>query len=469
MFRRICLIAVTTVMAGMCVSGCSSSDPATPAQPSAKIRLVHASPDAGPVDVYIGTTGNLWLEDLEYGQASVYLSSGVGNVTLVIMDAGADPELLPPYLTESVDLVSGASVTTMLAGLVKSGADEDKVRLFSLSDNFQNSPAANVRTVHAGSDAPSATVMVGDTAQILADNLARWAEVGRAGVPYEVGVALDIAVGAGGGITSFRVPALDAKSTYYFILTGLISGQGTQTTPFNLLIVGPGGMVPLEAFEARDFRLVHSVPTGEVVDAYLVQGLGDDFERTQIQAGMSYGDASAYGLADIRQVIIEVYDAGAVWDQEQHLFSQSVHIHDEAASTTVFVAGLPESEDPADEVRLISLADEFALPFPGQAAVRLVHACPNLDGLRVDFGDDGSDEATMERFADNDGAVLLAVNTSQTMVVRQGATIVDTFSTPQFAGDKRHYLVLTGIKDGTLGFTLLTLTQDGSLGFIGPN
>lgn len=248
MFRKIYYLAVTAVLAGWCVSGCSSSDPATPPQPSAKIRLVHASPDAGPVDVYVGTPANLWLEDLEYGQASVYLSSGVGNVALIVIGAGADPLLLPPYLTESVDLVSGDSITTLFGGLVKSGADEDKVRLFSFSDNFQNSPAANVRTVHAGSDAPNATVMVSDTSQILADNLARWAEVGRAGVPYEADVVRDVEVEAGGGITSFRVPELNAKSTYYFILTGLISGQGAQTTPFHLLIVGPGGLVPLETF-----------------------------------------------------------------------------------------------------------------------------------------------------------------------------------------------------------------------------
>ncbi len=470
MFKRVWLLAICAVLAGMVVSGCSDSDTTTPPQSTSKIRVVHASPDAQPIDVYIGTATTPWLENLEYGQASTYLTHNSGTVTLVIYEAGADPRLLPPYVTESIDLAAGASLTNVMAGLVKSGADEDKVRLITYDDFFQTTPAANARTVHAGSDAPTATVIIGDTAQTLADNLPRWDESGRGGVSYAAGVARDVAVMAGGGITSFRVPALDPEATYYFILTGLIASQAAQAAPFNLLVVGPGGVVDLEIFGPRDFRLVHSVPDIGPVDTYVVHGLGDGFERVQIKDNLAYGEATLYGQTEIRQVIIELYGVGADPSQTQPLFSQSVHILDEANTTTVFAAGLFTSQDDADHLRLFSLADDFPVPVAGMTVARLVHACPNLESLRVDFVDDGSDEATMDRFTGNgEGAISLAADTGLTMVVREGAGIVDTFTTPVLAADKKHYLVLTGIKNGAPGFALLTVTQDQSLGFTDPN
>ena len=470
MYKRVWILAVSAVLAGVVVSGCSSSDSTPPPESTSKIRVVNASPDAGPIDVYIGTSATPWLENLEYGQASTYLTHNTGTVALVIYDAGADPQLLPPYLTESFDLVAGASLTNVMAGLVQSGVDDDKVRLISYDDNFQNTPDASARTVHAGSDAPVVTVIIGATAQPLAIGLARWEEVGRGGVPYEAGVVLDIAVMAGGGITSFRVPALDPSASYYFILTGLISGQGAQTAPFNLLVVGPGGVVPLEAFGSRDFRMVHSVPDIGRVDTYAIQGLGDGFNRVLVKDNLPYGDATLYGQADIRQVIIEMYGVGADPDQDLPLYSQSVHIPDEASSTTVFAAGLSASQDGADKIRLFTLADEFPVPAVGMTVARLVHAGPNLDFLRVGFGDDGSDKATMDRFTGNvEGAIFLAADSGLTMVVREGAGIVDTFTTSNLAADKMHYLVLTGIKNGSPGFALLTVTQDQSLGFTDPD
>ena len=76
----------------------------------------------------------------------------------------------------------------------------------------------------------------------------------------------------------------------------------------------------------------------------------------------------------------------------------------------------------------------------------------------------------MDRFTGNvEGAIILAADTGLTMVVREVTTTVETFTTPNLAADKQHYLVLTGIKNGSPGFVLLTVTQDQSLGFTDPN
>ena len=470
MVKRVLVLAVAILVTGFVMAGCSSSDPAPPPAATAKFRVVHASPDIGPVDIYLDSSATPWIEDLAYGQTSTYLSRGTGTVTLVLHEAGDDPGAHPGFTSEPIDLAAGASLTILAGGLINSAADEDKFRLTTFSDNFQNSPTARSRVVHVGSDAPNVTVTVGATGQILAADLARWEESGRGGVVYEPDTIQDIVVQmAGNQVTSFRAPELEAQKDYYFILTGLIFDPGATKTAFDLLIVGPAGTVALEPIEPRSFRLVHASPDIGPVDYYVTFGLGDSFQRILMKDNVKYGDATLYGQVDIRQVSIELYPVGADPDLVQPEFSQTVYIHDEASSTTVFAAGLAGSLDTEDTLRLFSLADSFGVTIGGLLSARIVHACANLDSLKVDFGDDGSVEATMDRFAGNiEGTIALLADTKLTMVVREGAAIVNTFTTATMAEDKNFYLILTGIKDGSPGFSLLSVNQDGTLGFTPP-
>lgn len=471
MVKRVLVLAVTALLAGLVITGCSSSDPAPPPTATAKIRVVHASPDLGPVDIYLDSSATPWIENLSYGQAGTYLSRGTGTVTLVLHEAGDDPGANPGFTGEPIDLTAGASLTILAGGLINSVADEDKFRLTTYSDNFQNSPTARSRVVHAGSDAPNVTVTIGATGQVLAADLARWAESGRAGAVYEPGTIQDIVVQtADKRITSFRAPELEAQKDYYFILTGLIFDPGATKTAFDLLIVGPAGTLVLEPIEPRSFRLVQASPDIGPVDYHVAFGMGDAFQRLLIKDNVKYGEATLYTLMDIRQVFIELYPVGADPDLVQPVISQTVYIHDEAPLTTVFAAGLAASLDTEDTLRLFSLADLFGVTIGGILPARVVHACANLDSLKVDFVDDGSFEATMDRFAGNiEGTITLPSDTKLTMVVHEKDAIVNTFTTDTMAEDKNFYLILTGIKDGSPGFSLLSVTQDGSLGFTPPD
>jgi hypothetical protein len=474
MFKRALVLAGAAVLAGLVIAGCSSDDTEAPPAATTKIRVVNASPDAGAIDVYIDTSASVWLQNLEYGQSSTYSSRSTGTITLLIYEAGADPLLLPPYLTEDVDMVAGASLTVLATGLVQSAADEDKFRLIIYEDGFQNSPTARARVVHAGSDALDVQVTIGATGQVLASNLARWEESGRGSNVYEPRMIQDIVVQmADAQITSFRAPELEAQKDYYFFLIGLISGPGSATNALDLLIVGPGGALPLETIELRDFRMVHTSPDVGAVDYYLAFGLGDRFQRILMKDNVIYGDATDYGQLGIRQVNVEMFALGADPDMDQPLFSQAVYIHDEAASTTAFAAGLAASQESDDTMRIFSLADSFGVTPGGFLPARLVHTCANLDSLEVDFGDDGSIEAKMYRFTGNtEGWISLVADTGLTMVVREmglGGAVVDVFTTAAMAADRKFYLILTGLKDGTPEFSLLSVTEEQSLGFTPPD
>jgi len=474
MFKRTLVLAVAVALVGLVVAGCSSSDSTPPPAATTKIRVVHASPDAGAVDVYIDTSATPWLENLEYGQASTYLSRGTGTVTLVFHEAGADPGATPVFTSDPIDMTAGSSLTVLASGLVQSSADEDKFRLIIYHDNFQNSLTARAQVVHAGSDAPTVTVTIGATGQVLALGLARWAETSRTGNVYEPGMIQDIVVQAADSqITSFRAPELEAKKDYYFFLIGLISGPGSATKALDLLIVGPGGALALETIEPRGFRLVHSSPDVEAVDSFMAFGFGDRFQRILMKDNMIYGDAGPYSQLGIRQVFVEMYSVGTDPDMAQPLFSQTVYIHDEAVSTTAFAAGLAASHESDGTLRIFSLADSFGVTPGAFLPAQIVHACANLDSLKVDFGDDGTIETKVGRFAgNNEGWISLPADREVTMVVREGATgttVVDIFTIPDMATDKKFYLILTGLKDESPEFSLLSVTNEQSLGFTSPN
>jgi hypothetical protein len=46
---------------------------------------------------------------------------------------------------------------------------------------------------------------------------------------------------------------------------------------------------------------------------------------------------------------------------------------------------------------------------------------------------------------------------------------VDVFTTAAMAADRKFYLILTGLKDGTPEFSLLSVTEEQSLGFTPPD
>jgi hypothetical protein len=473
MCKRITVLGLAVVLAGLVMAGCSSNDSTPPPSSTAKIRVVHTSPDAGPIDVYIGTSVTPWLEDIPYAMASTYLSRSSGTITLVIRQAGADPATDPGIESDPISMASGASLTVVAAGLVNSQDDQDKFRLITYNDTFQNSPSARARVVHTGSDAPTLTVSVGATGQILAANLARWADSGQGGNVYEAGEAQDIVVQAEDNqIKTFRAPELEPQKVYYFFLVGQISSTSPTTKVFDLLIVGPGGVVPLERTESREVRVIHVAPDLGPVDCYIAWGMGIHFYRTMMQDNMAYGGVAVYGPLFIRQVNIEMYSVGADPDQTEPLVSESVYIHDEAPSTTAFAAGLAGSVEPDDEFRMFSVADSFATPPAGMTQARVVHTAVNLAELGVKFGDDPRFEAVMDRFEANpEGSFSLTADTGLAMEVYEGTSsiLVDEFTTPQMPSDKQNYLVLTGIKDGSPGFSLLWVTQDGAQGFTAPD
>jgi hypothetical protein len=126
---------------------------ATPAAGSdALVRVVHASPDAPAVDVYVD--GTLALENLAFGSASDYVPLPAGEHQVQVAATGT--EAAQAVIDAMVTLEAGKAYEVAAVGNVAS--IEPLVLEVDLSPLAEGK--ARVRAVHASPDAPAVDVAV---------------------------------------------------------------------------------------------------------------------------------------------------------------------------------------------------------------------------------------------------------------------------------------------------------------------
>jgi len=130
------------------------------------LNVIHASPDAPAVDVYVD--GAKALADLAFGAASGWVALPAGEHTVQVTATGADIETA--VIDADVTLEAGAAYEVAAIGLL--AEIEPQVLQVNLSEiGDEDEPMARVRIIHASPDAPAVDVAVkgGD---VLVENLA---------------------------------------------------------------------------------------------------------------------------------------------------------------------------------------------------------------------------------------------------------------------------------------------------------
>jgi hypothetical protein len=139
--------------------------------PSARVRVVHASPDAPAVDIYVD--GAVALDNIAYRGATDYVDLPAGQRIFQVFVAGTQTKVAELNAT----LTPGTSLTVIAAGFA---AKTPALRLLVLSDNIPNDMTnAYVRVVHGAPSAPGVDVYVGAPYQTLAKRSAA-----LTGVPF---------------------------------------------------------------------------------------------------------------------------------------------------------------------------------------------------------------------------------------------------------------------------------------------
>jgi LPXTG-motif cell wall-anchored protein len=186
------------------------------AQDSARVRVVHASPDAPAVDVWVN--GAVAFSNAPFEGITDYAELAAGTYNVQVSPTGATE---PIVIDADLDLAAGTDYTVVAVGLL------ENIEPLVLVDN-NNAPAAgkaHVRFVHASPDAPAVDIAVANGGPVLFANVA-FKGVGDY-LPVDAGTYdLEVRL-AGTDTVALSVPGVSlADSTVYTVFAmGLAGGE----------------------------------------------------------------------------------------------------------------------------------------------------------------------------------------------------------------------------------------------------
>ena len=357
-------------------TGCSDDDdPMTPPLGSgAELRVVHASPDAGSVDIYAEGVAAPLLANVPYTATSAYLELAPGDYNIQLRPAGASASSAPVFQTGMVNVPEGARITAIAAGLAGSSDPADKLRVLLMAESFAAPGAGNaiVRVVHASADAPAVAVDVGNDGTPEIASLARFADTGAAGVALPAGSPLALGIWTAAPlskVTSLTTPALPAGAEIFVIATGLVGELPRDADGFGLLAVGPAGTIGLIRQDPT-VTILHASPDAPAVDINLggtATTLVNDlsFGELSVPLQVSPGSYTLDVRVDAGGAFVAAYTTPQLMAGERYLAIASGYAADQTRAFTV-----------------LALAESFDTSM--DALVRVVHASP--DAPRVDVG-----------------------------------------------------------------------------------
>lgn len=189
----------------------------------AQVRVMHASPDAPAVDVFVD--GTLILQNVPFFALSGALSVPGGVYRIQVAPAGAGPGAA--VIDATVQLDGGKAYTVAAVNRVA------RIEPLLLEDITEVPPAgqARVRILHAAPDAPAVDIKLADTDAVVLAN-----------VPFKAAAYLDVPAGsytfditpAGSSTVVFTTPPMrfEAGWTYTLVASGLLRPPSEDVAGF---------------------------------------------------------------------------------------------------------------------------------------------------------------------------------------------------------------------------------------------
>lgn len=196
--------------------------PSHAAERSARVRVVHASPDAPAVDIYLN--GKAAARNLAYTKATPYLSVKPGTYRVQVTPAGADPGRA--VIDAKVMLDPGKTYTVAAIGQLAT------IRPLVLQDDLTPPAAgkAHLRVVHASPDAPPVDVAV-TGGPVLIRNLSFGS--GSAYLPVDAGTYNLEVRAAGTDNAVLKIPGFQAQqgAIYTVFAMGRTADNSLRAVP----------------------------------------------------------------------------------------------------------------------------------------------------------------------------------------------------------------------------------------------
>lgn len=381
--RFLHLVAVCAL--GLTAAACDDDDDdiMTPSPTTAvSLRVVHASPDAPAVDVYVEGNTQPLFTDLQFGEVSAFLDVPEGTYNVQIRGAGSAPSSAPVFETGDLSLTDGDVITAVAAGFLTSNDPADRFRVLPLFERFDAAAtgSARVRIVHASPDAPTVAIDVGNDGTPEVASIARFADTGESGVDLPAGSALQIGIWAGNPlarVTAFTTPALPAGAELFVIAVGTLDALPREADGFGLLAVGASGAIGLIKQNPVVYAL-HAGPDAPAVDIFASDlELVDNISFGELTGPIQVPPA-AYTLDFFGHAAGSTRPAGAPAGSFDTPALESGQRY--LAIATGFLSPDAQGEQP---FTLVAFRDDFEVD-PTVAKVRAIHASP--DAPPVDIG-----------------------------------------------------------------------------------
>ncbi len=398
-------IALVNPNASLDASTFSYDYTSSPDPDSAYVRIVHASPDQGNVDVtVVDRNGNAFtVPNLTFPSRSAFLPIPAGAVEVLVHEAGT-PNLIYHTRTSIAGgnrvsiITTGFSAALQLRALYETNMQAQQP--MQLLDQL-----AEIRVVHLMPDAPPVDVYI--------DNLLRFS-----GLTFnDASAAVQVATGAhhievtrvGNRSSAYldRNVSVTGNTRLNFLATGTAAAPSMTTTTFGLSMVPSG--------DTAYVRFVHASPNAGNVDLHIVDPTGD----TTVLGNVAVNGSSSWLPLPAGDMTIDVYKAGTrtLLEHTQPSLVGGLYA---TVFTTEFVSGLSmrllvENDTNAQQPMVLIPSVRVGL----NPHVRVVQAIP--DAPPVDIFADTALLANRMAFRDASNEISIDPGTYQMGVAIAGA------------------------------------------------
>ena len=378
-------------LAAVLMMGCGvfddddDDDPVVPPAPqTAKLRVVHASPDAPPVNVVAGANNTALVSNFDYQGITPLSTLPVGSLTVTVNGIlpGSTPAVLGPA---NLNLEANKIYTAIAADNVA----ELALELVAIDDTPVASGQTRVTVYHGAPAAPQVDVYVTAPGADLATATA----LGSFAFKQSLGP-----VAVANGDYRIRVTPAGTKATVVFDSGPVTLGGGDRFlvatenvlntelgaaySPINLAVsdgINPS-VVLRDVNTPAALRVVHASPDAPAVDIVV----NDDFATPLINA-LSYPDFTAYVT-----VPADSYNVKVAADADNDIVAIDADL-DLTAGSVSSVLAVGELGDAS--IAPLVLSDSIRR-IATEARVRLVHGSPSAGAVDIYVVAPGTDLAT---------------------------------------------------------------------------
>ena len=372
----------------------------------AYVRILHASPDAQAVDVYVN--GELQLSDVAFQDGTGYLKLSDGNANIELRLAGTD--------TVAASYAASLNSNAYYAAIAVNQASDLEITVLDETDVVTDGDI-DLRVLHAAPAASSTDVDVfvsepdaelGETPQVnalsyLSNQLLEGVEDGS----YQVRLTAD-------GSTDVIYDSGSLSVTDDAIVVAVNSDKGRS--PVSLLVwSGPSATAIRD--NTAELRIVHAIDTQDI-DVYVEGELYAPLES------MSYTDVTEYLEFPAGSLPISITAADAALEDAPSGLSTSLEL-ERGESYTLVASG--SNDDFASAIRIF-LTDQREASQAGSADIRLINASVATDVNSADVYIYESADISQEAYettgmsqGDDTDYITLAPDTYDIHIVASGS------------------------------------------------